>query len=77
MESTKNNNKSKRHFTHNSSNSSLSSHNYLLLNDSKKTSNIGENKEEIKNNLDDINNINNRNKLFIKGTFTLLKYNLY
>ena len=73
MESTKNNNKSKRHFTHNSSNSSLSSHNYLLLNDSKKTSNIGENKEEIKNNLDDINNINNRNKLFIKGTLKVDK----
>lgn len=73
MESTKNNNKSKRHFTHNSSNSSLSSHNYLLLNDSKKTSNIGENKEEIKNNIDGINNINNRNKLFIKGTLKVDK----
>jgi hypothetical protein len=73
LESTKNNNKNNSHFTHNSSNSSLSSHNYLLLNDSKKTSKLGDNKEEIKNNLDDINNINNRNKLFVKGTLKVDK----
>ena len=52
-----------RHITHNSSNnSSLSSHNYLLLNQSKKSS-IGEGSINIYKN--DYNNKQN-----IKGTFT-------
>ena len=63
-----------KHFTHNSSNSSLSSHNYLLLNESKKSSKVEESKEEIKKRNKNINNIkNNSNKLYIKGTLKVDK----
>ena len=63
-----------KHFTHNTSNSSLSSHNYLLLNDSKRSSLIEESKGEKKQSNKNINNIKSiNNKFYIKGTLKVDK----
>ena len=69
MESSKKDEIGKKHYTHNTSNSSLSSHDYFFLNESKKSSIISKNKEEEKN---PINNINN-NYLNLRGTIKVDK----
>ena len=65
FENKKNEEKNQKHFTHNTFNSSLSSHNYLLLNQSKKSS-IGEGSINIYKN-------DSNNKQNIKGTLKIDK----
>ena len=72
FENTKNEEKNQKHFTHNTFNSSLSSHNYLLLNESKRSSIKKESEEEIKPNINNIQ-LNKVNNLNIKGTLKIDK----